>query len=87
MRSVLTTAAAYLGLTQDQLRTQLKAGKSLAQVARERGKPVPGLKDAILADLTNRINADPKLTPGQKQEILRKVQSHLDGLINATWKR
>jgi hypothetical protein len=87
MQSVLTTAAAYLGLTQAQLRTQLKAGKSLAQVASERSKPVSGLKDAILADITNRINADHTLTAGQKQAILSKVPSHLDKLINATWKR
>lgn len=87
MQSVLTTAAAYLGLTQAQLRTQLKAGKSLAQVASARNKPVSGLKDAILADITNRINADHTLTASQKQAILSKVPSHLDKLINATWKR
>jgi hypothetical protein len=83
-RSVLAAAAAYLGLTQAQLHTQLEAGRSLAQVASERGKPVSGLKAAILAAITSQINADHALTAGQKQAVLRMVQSHLDMIINFT---
>src|SRR5438874_6491340 len=39
----LTTAASYLGLSEADLRTQLGQGKSLAQIAKDRGKSVDGL--------------------------------------------
>ena len=45
-------AAKYLGLTQEQLLTQLRDGKSLADVAKAQGKSVDGLKQAILSALT-----------------------------------
>ncbi len=60
----LDAAASYLGLTESQLRSQLQDGKSLAQVARDQGKSVDGLVDAlvaaakensVLADLRERI--------------------------------
>ena len=42
----LAAAASYLGLTDDQLDTQLESGKSLAQVAKDKGKSVDGLVQA-----------------------------------------
>src|SRR4029450_9976045 len=39
--------ASYLGLTPAQLREQLKAGKTLAQIAVAQGKTVAGLEDRI----------------------------------------
>ena len=80
----LAAAAAYLGLTQAQLRDQLQAGKSLADVATAQGKTVPGLKDAILTAITSRINANTALTAGQKAAILAEVKDHLDTMVNMT---
>jgi hypothetical protein len=45
-------AAKYLGLTQEQLLTQLRDGRSLADIAKAQGKSVDGLKQAILSALT-----------------------------------
>jgi hypothetical protein len=45
-------AAKYLGLTQEQLLTQLRDGKSLADIAKAQGKSVDGLKQAMLTALT-----------------------------------
>src|SRR5712691_8267975 len=42
--SVVQAIANYLGLTTDQLRTQLQSGKSLAEIATARGKSVSGLE-------------------------------------------
>ena len=78
-------AATYLGLTQDELRTQLEGGKTLAQVATAEGKPVAGLEAAILAgakqDLDQAVAAG-KLTAAQEQEMLSRLQEHVDDIVN-----
>ena len=51
-RGALAPAARYLGLTPPELRAELRDGKSLADVARAKGKSVDGLKQAILSALT-----------------------------------
>jgi hypothetical protein len=83
-QTVLAAAASYLRMSQAELRTQLQAGKSFADVARAQGKSVSGLKDAILAALTSRVNASTRLTAEQKQTILAQVRSNLDTIVNAT---
>src|SRR3954462_7375049 len=63
----LDAAAKYLGLTDAQLFQRLRSGKSLAQVAADRNKPVQGLKDALDAEfkkhLDEIVNAKPGLRP------------------------
>ena len=57
----LSAAATYLGLSTDALETQLKAGKSLSDIATAQSKDVAGLKAAIVAaatkDLTSAVDA------------------------------
>jgi len=77
---VTKATAGYLGLSQDRLRSELESGKSLADVAHAQGKPVSGLKDAMLAAVTSQINASSKLSAGQKAAAISDVKSHL-GLI------
>jgi hypothetical protein len=79
---VMTAAADYLGLSLTQLRTQLHAGTSLADIATAQGKPTSGLKDTILAAMTSRINADTALTAQQKAAMISQVKGHLDTMIN-----
>ena len=79
---VMTAAADYLGLSLTQLRTPLHAGTSLAGIATAQGKPASGLKDAILAAMTSRINANTALTAQQKAAMISQVKSHLDTVIN-----
>jgi len=56
---LFTAAANYLGLSADQLQQELTSGKSLAEIATEHGKPVDGLKQALItaatADLEQKI--------------------------------
>ena len=78
---VMTAAADYLGLSLTQLRTPLHAGTSLAGIATAQGKPASGLKDAILAAMTSRINANTALTAQQKAAMINQVKSHLDTMI------
>ncbi len=79
---VMRAAADYLGLSLTQLRAQLHSGNSLAGIARAQGKPASGLKDAILAAMTSRINASTALTAQQKAAMINQVKSHLDTMIN-----
>ena len=46
------------------------------------GKPVSGLKDAILAAMTSRINANTALTAQHKAAMINQVKSHLDTMID-----
>jgi len=82
----VAAAAKYLGLTEAQLANQLAAGKSLAQIARARGKSVSGLKaamtDAVKARLDKAVSAK-LLTSAQKQQILGRLSSVLDAQINS----
>ncbi len=79
---VLKAAADYLGLSQSQLRVQLQAGKSLADVAKAQGKPVSGLKDAVLAVMTSHINANTTLPADRKAAMLSHLSTRLDAMIN-----
>src|SRR5215212_4786980 len=54
----LDAAAMYLGVTEEQLRTDLAGGKSLADVAKAKGKSVEGLVDALVADAKTKIAAE-----------------------------
>jgi hypothetical protein len=79
---VMTAAADYLGLSLTQLCTQMHSGKSLADIAVAQGKSVSGLKDAILAAMTSRINADTALTAQQRAAMISQMKSHPDTVVN-----
>jgi hypothetical protein len=84
LHPVMKAAASYLGLSQAQLRSELQSGKSLADVARAQGKPVSGLKSAMLAAITSWINASSILSASQKAAAISEVKSHLDAMVNMT---
>ena len=46
-KQLMDASAQYLGLSADDLRTQLQGGKSLADIAKSEGKSVDGLKQAL----------------------------------------
>ena len=55
----IQVAATYLGISLDSLRTQLQAGKTLAQIANATsGKSASGLIDALVADATQRFGVN-----------------------------
>lgn len=83
----LTEAAKYLGLTEAQLRTELKNGKSLAAIAKDKGKTTDGLKAAMKSAITTQFDQavkDKKLTAEQRTELLKNIDERLDNLINNT---
>lgn len=69
-------AAAYLGLTREELRSELAGGTSLAELATEHGKTVEGLVDAMLAPAKARLDeavAAKRLTQERADEILKRL--------------
>ena len=83
----LDAAASYLGLSEDALRTQLQSGKSLADVAKAQNKDVAGLKAAMKASITKRLDqavTDKELTAEQRTKILAEVDEHIEDFINRT---
>ena len=81
--------ATYLGLKPAELATQLRSGKSLADIAKAQGKTVEGLKTAITDAATKQLDAAVtagKLTKEQETKLLAGLASHLDDLVNGVHK-
>lgn len=77
--------ATYLGLTNDQIRTQLQSGKTLAQIATAQGKTVSGLEDAIVSDAKTHLGAAVaagKMTATQEATMLADITAHVDDRVN-----
>jgi hypothetical protein len=85
----LRAAASYVEVTPRALVGELRSGRSLAQVAAARGKPVDGLKRAIVAAFDARLSravAADRITAEQKASLLARVEARLDRLINRVWR-
>jgi hypothetical protein len=85
---LLDAAVSYLGLTADQIRTQLEAGKTLAQIAdATAGKSAAGLIDAIVAaekqELAAAVSAG-RLTQAQADQIAANLTQRVTDLVNST---
>jgi hypothetical protein len=81
----LGVAAKYLGLTDAELRTELESGKSLADVAKAKGKSADGLVDALVAAAKTRLDEAVKngrLTKEQETEMLNGLKERITNLVN-----
>jgi hypothetical protein len=81
----LDAAATYLGLSDDQLRTQLESGKTLAEVAEAKGKSVDGLVDALVADAKKHLDeevSEGDLTKAQAEQMLSNLEAGIRALVN-----
>lgn len=85
--AVLDAAAQALGMTSDELSTELQSGKTLSDIATEKGVDLQTVKDAIQAahdtELRTRINqavTDGKLTQDKANWLLEGLdKGYLDG--------
>ncbi len=90
MGDLSAAAATYLGVTGDQLQTARQAGKSLADVAKEKGKDAAGLKAALLTTVTKDADAAVtagKLTKARRDALVAKAPAFLDHVITDTHTR
>jgi 3-hydroxyacyl-CoA dehydrogenase len=76
--------ATYLGMTREQLRAELRSGKSLAQIAKEKGKSVDGLVAAMLAPVKARLAKaveNGRLTKTRADAILARLTEGATKLV------
>ena len=81
---VLAAAASYLGMTEAELREELRAN-TLAEIAKEQGKTPAGLVQQLVATEAKRIDdavADGRLTDAQATELKANLEDHLEALVN-----
>jgi len=77
-------AAKYLGLSDSALRKQIISGRSLADVAKARGKSLDGLKDAMKKAITAKLDKgvkDERLTEAQRKEMLADLDERVDEMV------
>jgi lambda repressor-like predicted transcriptional regulator len=73
-------AADYLGLSRKELRTRVRAGKSLAQIAAAEGKSVDGLKAALV--IAFRAKVDAAVSAGRITAVRAdKLREHAPALV------
>lgn len=86
-RGFLAIAARYVGLTRQQLDAELRAGKSLAQVATARGKSVDGLEAALLAPVKRKLDravAAGRLDAARAAAMLARAEARIERLVDRT---
>ena len=84
----LAVAASYLGMTEDELRAELQ-DKTLAELAKEKGKSVSGLVQAMVTAAEKEIDtavADGKLTKEQAATIKAELQSRIQSLVDGEFR-
>jgi hypothetical protein len=81
----LDAAATYLGLTEDQLRTELEGGKTLAQVATAHGKTADGLVGALVDAAGKKLDAAVaagRLTRSEADSMLAGLKQRITDFVN-----
>lgn len=80
--------ATFLGIDVATLRSELRSGKSLAQIAEEHGKTREELKTFLTEQLRTKLDqavADGRLTEEEADAKLQRFTERLDSLIDATF--
>lgn len=68
----LAAAAEALGMSEDDLRTALKDGKSMAEVAADQGVEVQDVVDALVANASARLDARKAELPDRMAELVNR---------------
>lgn len=77
-------AAKALGMTSAELMTEVRAGKSLAEIAAAKNVKLDDLKAAMVKDATEKANAavkDGKLTQAQADKLLEGIKTGIDKVV------
>ncbi len=74
----LETLSEVLGLEQDELRTELRSGATVADIAEEQGVSVDAVVDALVADMTERVEAAVEAGRMSEEEAAEKLEGAED---------
>jgi polyhydroxyalkanoate synthesis regulator phasin len=87
MQGVTPEAAAQvLGMTEDELLTELRDGKTLADVAEAQGMSVDAFETALLDQVKTQLDglvADGTLTQTQADEQYQRIEDNIDNIVNS----
>jgi membrane peptidoglycan carboxypeptidase len=81
----LEVAATALGIDADALRTEIESGKTIADVAADKGVDVQTVIDAIVADMQNHLTeavTDGRLTQAEADARAADATEHATALVN-----
>lgn len=80
-----TAVAAALGMTSEEVKTELRAGKSLADIATSKGIEVQTVIDAIVANMTAKLAekvTDGTLTQTQADAMATRITDRVTVMVN-----
>ena len=86
----LDAAATYLGLSEEQLRTELESGKTLAQIATAHGKTPEGLVKALVDAASKKLDeavAAGRLTRAEADSLLKGLEQRITDFVNGRFPR
>jgi hypothetical protein len=87
LKGYISTAADYLGLSQQDILQKLGQGQSLADVAKAQKKSVDGLEQALYDHAKSQLDqavTDKRITSDQESAILANLKTTIDKIVNAT---
>lgn len=85
--NVFNAAAKTIGISNDDLKTQVQSGQSLAQVANAHNMTTDQLKTGITTEITAQLKAgvdSGKITQPEADQILSRLTGNLDNIVNHT---
>ena len=88
--AIATAIAGGLGITTRELRSDLAAGQTLAQIAAANNQSLTGLEQTILKAAQGRLDdavAAGKLTSAQESALLDRLGARIDALVNVSHPR
>ncbi len=74
-----------LGIDAEELRTQLRAGATLAEIAAEQGVPVDAVVDELVAEVTERVDnavANGRIDQAEAEEKLAEAEERITDMVN-----
>lgn len=85
LRRGLDAAAGALGISAEELRTALRDGSTIAQVAEQRGVEVQAVIDAVVAEVEAHLDeevASGEHTQAEADEMLQRATERITDLVN-----
>ena len=87
MGAGLDAIAKALGMTADELRTALKGGSTITQIAATKNVSVETIVKAVVAELTTKINdavTAGKMTQAEADKVLANVTTRATEMVNSS---